>query len=230
MTGHFGLALAAIAFVGSHLVLSHPLRPRLIQALGEARFTLFYSVVATAALAWLIIAWKATGTSLPLWVAPPWAWPLAAGLMLLALLLLAGAFVRNPAFPHPGARPKAIPPPKGMFAITRHPMNVAIILWAATHIMLWGSPRNLIIAGAMLILALAGSIGQDRKKRALLGKHWRDWEARTSFVPFAALLAGRTPWKCVAPDWRAVAIGLAAWIAIIWFHAPHVLPVALLSR
>jgi uncharacterized membrane protein len=50
--------------------------------------------------------------------------------MLVACVLLAGSLVGNPAFPHPGAAPKVIPPPQGVFAITRHPMNWSFMLWA----------------------------------------------------------------------------------------------------
>jgi uncharacterized membrane protein len=81
----------------------------------------------------------------------------------------------------------------------------------------------------MLILALAGSIGQDRKKRSVIGRAWQDWEARTGFVPFAALLTGRARWRNAAPGWIAFGGGLALWLAVTWFHAPQVSPAALLS-
>jgi hypothetical protein len=43
-------------------------------------------------------------------------------------------------------------------------MNWAFILWALVHLSLWWSPRNIIVAVGILILAVAGSIGQDAKK------------------------------------------------------------------
>ena len=39
------LALGTIAFVGTHLAMSHPYRMRLVGQLGEQRFALLYSVV-----------------------------------------------------------------------------------------------------------------------------------------------------------------------------------------
>jgi uncharacterized membrane protein len=225
-----GLALATAAFVGSHLLLSHPFRIRLVGALGEASFTLLYSVVAFLTLGWMIVAWlwAGGGAAIPFWSAPGWAWFAAAALMLLALILLVGSLIRNPAFPRPGAPRRKIGPATGVFAITRHPMNWAFMTWALTHLLLWGSPRNLVVAGGILILALAGSIGQDRKKRAAIGEPWRDWESRTSFVPFAALLSGRASWRVAAPGWMPSLVGLALWLAITWFHAPTVSPIALL--
>ena len=50
------------------------------------------------------------------------------------------SFFRNPAFPIPARSRKAVRPASGVFAVTRHPMNMAFILWALVHIALWGSP------------------------------------------------------------------------------------------
>jgi uncharacterized membrane protein len=230
VSGVGGLAVATAAFVGTHIALSHPLRLRLVGTLGEASFTLLYSLIAFLTLGWMILAWRGTNgdADLPLWAAPGWWWYVAAAIMLLALILLIGALIRNPAFPRPGAPRRKIGPATGVFAITRHPMNWSFMIWALVHLSLWGSARNLIVAGGILLLALAGSIGQDRKKRAAIGEPWRDWEARTSFVPFAALLSGRASWRAAAPGWLPVLAGLALWLAITWFHAPTVSPIALL--
>jgi uncharacterized membrane protein len=228
VSGTLSLALATLAFVGTHLALSHPLRLGLVRNFGEARFVLLYSVVAAVTLGWMIFAYDAADET-PLWIAPVKGWSVALILMLLASILLVGSFVRNPAFPHPGAKPKAPRPATGVFAITRHPMNWSFILWALVHIALWGSPRNLIVAGGILFLAVAGSIGQDRKKRASLGQSWRDWEARTSFVPFGALLSGRAKWRAAAPGWIAVIGGTLLWLAITWYHSPAVSPIVALT-
>jgi uncharacterized membrane protein len=222
------LALATLAFVGTHLALSHPLRLRLVRTVGEQWFAAFYSAVALVTLGWMILAWRAIDESWPLWRAPDWAWPVASGAILVACILLVGSFFRNPAFPHPGAKSKAARPASGVFAVTRHPMNMAFILWALVHIALWGSPRNLIVAGGILLLALLGSIGQDRKKLDVIGEPWRAWMARTSFVPFGALLSGRANWRALGEPWPALLGGALLWLATTWFHAPEVSPIAAL--
>jgi uncharacterized membrane protein len=112
----------------------------------------------------------------------------------------------------------------GVFALTRHPMNMSFALWALVHLSLWGTPRNAIVAGGILVLAIGGSLGQDRKKRAAVGQRWRDWEARTSLVPFAALIQGRARWREAAPGWTAGLGGLVLWLAVTSFHAPTVSP------
>jgi uncharacterized membrane protein len=224
------LALATLAFVGSHLALSHPLRMRLLGQLGEQWFLMLYSAVAVVTLGWMILAYRAVTNSVALWVAPSWAWPVGSGIMLLACILLVGSLFRNPAFPHPGSKPRAVRAASGIFAVTRHPMNMAFILWALVHIALWGSPRNLIVAVGILVLALVGSIGQDGKKLDVLGEPWRQWMARTSFVPFAALLTGRAKWRGLAEAWLAVLLGTLLWLAITWLHAPEASPVVALGR
>ena len=53
-----------------------------------------------------------------------------------------------------------------------------------------------IMAGAIGFLALAGAHMQDRKKRAMMGDAWDDWQSRTSYWPrFGKLVqAGATAW------------------------------------
>jgi uncharacterized membrane protein len=224
------LALATLAFVGTHLAMSHPLRTRLVQHLGDQWFALLYSAVAFVTLGWMILSYRATDESFRFWLTPDWAWPVASGIMLLACILLVGSFFRNPAFPQPGARSRAPRAASGVFAVTRHPMNMAFILWALVHIALWGVLPNLIVAGGILVLALLGSIGQDHKKLNVVGEPWRVWMGRTSFVPFAALLTKRAKWSALREGWPALLLGLLLWLAITRLHAPEVSPIAALTR
>jgi len=231
VTGVSGLAVATAAFVGTHFLMSHPLRPTLVARLGERGFSAAYTIVALATFAWIIFAYGAGTDWAPLWVAPLWWWPIASALMLAASILLAGSLIGNPAFPRPGAKVKEIGAPKGVFAITRHPMNWSFILWALVHASLSGSPRNLIVTVGIFVLALFGSFGQDARKERLLGDSWREWEARTSFVPFVALLQGKLRWRAANPGWIALLGGLVLWALATSYHAPLVSPLGdLLSR
>jgi uncharacterized membrane protein len=224
----YSLLAATGAFVGMHLLLSHPLRPQLVKRLGERGFLGLYSLIAAGTLVWMIVAWRSAGSTYPLWIAPWWLWWGGSFLLIPASILLVGAFIRNPAFPHPGAPPECIPPPRGVFAVTRHPMNWAFILWALVHLAVWGTPRNIIIAGGILILALFGSIGQDRRKAKAMGDAWNGWQARTAFLPLGAQLTGRLPWRAaLLPGWLPVLGGLVFWLLVTWRHAPGVSPIAL---
>jgi uncharacterized membrane protein len=218
------LALATAAFVGTHLLLSHPLRSALVGRLGERGFLGLYSLVAFVTLGWMIWAYRSGDSIAPRWMLPLEAWPLASAVMLVASILLIGSLIRNPALPHPGARPADIPPPKGVFAITRHPMNMSFILWALVHLSVSGSERNVIVAVGILVLAVAGSIGQDRKKLKLIGEPWQRWLAQTSFLPFAALASGRLRWRDAVPHWAALVGGLLVWAVATSLHVPLVSP------
>lgn len=222
MTGLVLLILGTIAFVGTHLAMSHPYRTRLIGAFGEAGFQIAYSIVSVITLGGMIWAYG-DADNIPRWTAPDWAWIAASIVLLIASILLVGSLIRNPAFPHPGAAKLATGPAKGVYAITRHPMNVSFILWALTHIAVYGSPRNIVVALGILILAVAGSIGQDRKKRTLL-PNWRHWEERTSFLPFAALASGRARWNAAVPSPIALIGGLVLWAVVTSLHAPNASP------
>jgi uncharacterized membrane protein len=229
MTPLVGLALATVAFIGTHLLMSHPWRAPLVARLGERGFAGAYVLVSFATFGWMIFAWPPPGT--PYWYAPDWWWLIASALMLFASILLVGSLLKNPAFPKPGAPPRAIGDPKGVFAITRHPMNWSFAIWAAVHIVNAGDPRNLIVAGGILFLALAGSVGQDAKKEKLLGEVWRGWEAKTSFVPFGAALAGKVRWRDAVPGLVSLVGGVILWAVVTSYHAPMASPLGdLLSR
>ena len=203
------LIAANIAFVGTHFAMSHPLRAPMVKALGAGGFTAAYSLVSFATLGWVAFAFKA---------APPAdlpgsaeaGWIIASLLTLLAMILLAGSFIGNPALPTPMAEAQARAEPKGVFIVTRHPMMWAIGLWAASHIVLFWSTRTLVTAAAMGVLALVGAKLQDAKKEALMGAAWAEWESKTSYWPrWGKLLSvGAVP----------LGVGTALWLAGSWLH------------
>jgi uncharacterized membrane protein len=176
------LAIAAIAFVGSHFLLSHPLRAPLVRSLGERPFQGLYSLVALITLAALIWVYRGLGREIPLWTPGDVIWLVASLLMWLASILFVGSFIRNPALP--GA-PGPSGAPRSVFTITRHPMNWSFAVWAIVHAAVVATPKAFILDGAILILAVVGSALQDRKKAGQMGEAWNEWTAHTAFVPFA---------------------------------------------
>ena len=192
------LLSASVAFVGSHFALSHPLRAPLVGALGENGFRILYSLVALATFIWAATAFRSVGAGgTPLWDGMSDAiWIVVTIIMLVASVLLAGSFVRNPALPDARASRNAALPVHGVFHVTRHPMMWSFALWAAAHVLVSPTPRQWIMAGAIGFLALAGAHMQDRKKRALMGDAWDDWQSRTSYWPrFGKLVqAGAVAW------------------------------------
>jgi uncharacterized membrane protein len=212
------LLIAAIAFVGSHFLLSHPLRPPLVRALGERGFLALYVVVAFGTLGWLVLAYIAAPAGVPLWPVGDLLWAIVTLVMLLASILFVGSLVGNPALPDPRAPRTAPAEARGVFAVTRHPMMWGFALWGLCHIAIFPDPANVILAGSIVVLALVGAALQDRKKERLHPEQWRAWEAKTSYWPFAAILSGRARLGGFRPhDWVG---GLVLWFAATWAHIP----------
>jgi len=207
LTTQMGLFFSAIAFVGTHFLLSHPLREPLISRVGERSFQTIYSLIAIALFGSMIWFYGRIGDEPQLWVPGEAAWIAGAVLMWLGSILFVGSFFGNPALP--GARgPRG--GPKAVFAITRHPMMWGFALWAIVHLMVVATPKALVMDGAILLLAGVGAALQDRKKAALMGEAWHEWTAQTAFWPFARGLAN--------PGALALVGGTLLFLVATWLH------------
>ena len=212
------VAAAAVAFVGSHFVLSHPLRRRLVSTIGETGFLGVYSLVAFATLGWLIAAYLKAPLTTPLWQAGDGVWAVATVIMLIASILLMGSLIRNPALPT-GGGPAAFPAAAlGVYAVTRHPMMWSFVLWGLCHIAVFPVAKSNIVAAAIVILALVGAALQDRKKEQLQPDLWPEWESKTSYLPFAAIAAGRA--RLGGFGLHALLGGFVVWLVATWAHMP----------
>lgn len=176
-----GLTLSALLFVGTHFLLSHPLRGPLVRAMGEGPFRSVYSLVALITFGSMVYFYRIIGREPQLWMPSDTIWIVGSLLMWFASILFVGSFAGNPALPGaPGPRGG----PKGVFTITRHPMMWSFALWAGVHLSVVAMPKALVLDGAIILLAIAGAAGQDAKKGRLMGDAWHEWTAQTAFVPF----------------------------------------------
>lgn len=208
MTGMASLALASATFVGSHFLLSHPLRQPLVGRIGEGPFRNLYSLVALVTFGAMIWVYARIGDQAPLWDVGEGGWIVATVLMFIGSILFVGSFLGNPALP--GARLERGKVAGGVFAITRHPMMWGFALWAITHIVVVATPKALLFDGAVLFLALAGSFGQDRKKAKLMGERFHEWTAQTAFIPFTRDFSN--------PGAIALIGGTALFLLATWLH------------
>ncbi|SFP79575.1 NnrU family protein [Sphingomonas rubra] len=218
MDGAAGVIAAAAAFVGTHFLLSHPLRRPLVAALGEWGFLLLYSLVAAVTLGWLVLAYRAAPASAPWWPVGDGLWAVATALMLAASVLLMGSLVGNPALPNPTGTTTPPAEARGVFAITRHPMMWSFAIWGVAHVIVYPVAANIVVAVGIAFLALVGAAMQDRKKAALDPRGWPAWEARTSYWPFAAIL--RRHARASGLGAHAIGGGLVVWLVATWAHLP----------
>lgn len=213
------LILACIAFVGTHLLLSHPLRAPLVARAGEGAFLGIYSLVAFLTLGWMVWAYRAIPDEPFLWEVGDGLWAVATVVTLLAAVLFMGSLLGNPAMPNPGATDDTPPTEaRGVFAITRHPMMWSFALWSLAHALVFPQVANLVLVGTIAFLALVGAWAQDRKKEQLRPTFWRAWEAKTSFWPFAAVAGGRA--RLAGFRGHDLGGGLVIWLAGSWAHIP----------
>jgi uncharacterized membrane protein len=224
------LIWALITFVGTHFLMSHPLRALMAMRFGTAQFQIVYSVVALATFVWVVLAFRAAPVTAPLWEAGDGLWATASLFMLGGAILLAGSFAGNPALPRPDAGSLAKSPARGVFAITRHPMMWGFALWALVHLLVSPQEKVILLTTGLAILALGGSAGQDRKKAVLMGEEWRDWASRTSFIPFGNQLAGKASWSTAWPGTTIFLVGVVVWLLATYAHPLLGAPVAGVRR
>ncbi|MCR6633016.1 MAG: NnrU family protein [Magnetospirillum sp.] len=218
MSNFLPLVLFALLFVGGHVVLSSlPVRDRLVAVLGERVYIPLYATLATASLTGLIWAW-ARAPFVELWPAPrALAWvPLV--LMPLAFWLLVEGLSRtNPGAVYQAERPVATRP-KGLFAVTRHPGMWGFALWAASHLVVNGDLASVVMIGAVLVLALGGSLHIDARRRAKLGAGWDEYARHSSWLPFLALAQGRSRLHLAELGWKRPLAALVLYAAMLHLH------------
>jgi uncharacterized membrane protein len=197
------LVFGMLAFIGTHLLMSHPLRPAMVRQFGQSGFLGVYSIISLLTFSGAVVAFGKAPAAPQLWdgqaIVP---WILASLLTLVATALFLASLAGNPALPGTNVSGLSTRLPQGVFKVTRHPMMSAFVLWGVAHILVAPSARTIILAGGIIALAVLGSRGQDAKKAALHGHEWRMWMKRTSFLPNPAALGHLGfYWSAAVPVW-----------------------------
>lgn len=176
-----------IVFLGIHSVriFAPHVRTRLIAGFGggqkvEGLWKLAYSAIAVLSLIWMISGYQAAKASLGfVWLPPVWMAHITILLMLPALILLVAAYV-----------------PSKIKARVRHPMLLAVKIWALAHLLANGFGVHLILFGAFLAWAVLDRISVKKRGEA------------DPITPGG--------W---GGDVTAVLIGVALWlILLLWAH------------
>ena len=217
------LICAAAFFVLLHLLISGTrVRDALTGAIGQGPYMGAFSLASVAGLTWLGFAFaqgRGASWDVAYWSATPITREIQLGLMLLSLLLIVpGLTTSNPtSVAQEGAldRPDVV---KGMLRITRHPFLWGVAIWAAGHLLVNGDRAGVVLFGAMLALAIFGTVSIDGKRRRTLGDRWDSFAAETSNIPFAAILAGRQSLKIGEIGWWRIALGLVIYAALLFGH------------
>ena len=198
----WGLALAAAAFFGLHLLPVVPgLRAAAIKRLTRNGYRGVFSLLSIAAFGWLIAAHR--GADVELWWLGDWARlvPLAVLPVALCLLILV--------YSAPGKAKK----------IVRHPMLTAVLLWALAHVLPNGDAASLILFGAAALYALVDMPLNNARIRREEPAIWAERARTSSMIPFAALIEGRAgPLDVQRVALRGVLPAVVVYLVILFAH------------
>ena len=212
------LIAAAAVFLVIHLLISGTrVRDAITGAIGGRAYLGLFSLASIAIIIWLVMSYNAAQASAD----NPGLYDLGRGVRDLGIPVLALAFllgVQGLLMPNPtsvqqeGAAAKE-GVVKGVLRITRHPFLWGVILWSGFHVAANGDLASVIFFGTFFVLALFGTFSIDAKRRRNLGDAWNAFAAKTSNIPFAAVIAGRNRLK------MAESFGWRFWAALILFLA-----------
>jgi uncharacterized membrane protein len=220
MTPLYSLIFAAVAWVLLHLGVSGTaLRTRLVEVLGAGTFRIVFSLASVAVIYWIATSYGRAGAVRVLWTSPHWLIVACMLLMLPALLLLVGSVtVRNPTMVG-GKRALATDDAaRGILRVVRHPMLWAFAIWAAAHLIMFGTLGGAVFFGAFLVVALAGMPSLDAKIGKRNTQGWAAFVQATSNIPFVAIAQGRNRFVFAEIGVWRIAIAILAWFGLIALH------------
>ena len=190
---------AAIVFLAIHLLPGTPLRGQAVRAIGEGPYRGIFSLVSAAVLVWMAAAYGRAPYE-ELWPQAPWTrWVPLVVMPFAFVLFVCGLTSRNPSMAGMEKSVDAQFAVTGFLTVTRHPILWSFALGALAHLPANGDRASLWLFGSLALLALAGMAMIDRRKGEEIGAAWGPILMRSSAIPFAAVLQGRTE-----ADWRGI--------------------------
>ena len=104
----------------------------------------------------------------------------------------------------------------GIIRISRHPQAVGQILWCVTHALWIGSSFTLVTCIGLIGHHLFAVWHGDRRLRARFGDAFEELKAKTSVVPFLAVIDGRQQlaWREFL---RPAQLGIVIAVGIFWW-------------
>ena len=141
------LVIGLVLFLGVHSASIVGVRDRAVAILGEGPWKGVYSLVSAVGLALIVFGYaQARQAPVLLWAPPVWTRHLALVLLLPVFPLLLAAYL-----------------PGRIRTAARHPMLVAVKLWALAHLVANGMLPDLLLFGGFLAWAVADRISLKRR-------------------------------------------------------------------
>ncbi len=112
----------------------------------------------------------------------------------------------------------------GIIRITRHPQMVGQVIWCIAHTLWLGTSFTLVTSLGLIAHHLFAVWHGDRRLADRYGEAFEKVKARTSIIPFKAIIDGRQTLK-----WqeylRPAYIGVAIFVMIFWWGHPWLMKV-----
>ena len=183
--GEFLLALGV--FLLSHAIpVRPPVRPWLIAHLGRAGYFTAYSLFSLAVLGWLIVAAARAPYVEVIPPLPALRWAPLLVMPVVCWLAAAGMAIRNPLSFGGLGRGPFDPARPGILRICRHPILLALLLWAMSHLVANGSLAHVILFGLFAGFAVLGMALIDRRKAREMGPEWQRLSQNTARLSLSA--------------------------------------------
>lgn len=182
-------AAVFVAFFLTHSIPTRPrVRARLIALFGARGYLIGYSTLSTVMLAVLIVAARHAPFVL-LWPQAIWQHHVVlAGMFGVCLILAFSLGAPNP-FSFGGAHNDRFDPAHpGIVRWTRHPILLALLLWAALHLLPNGDLAHVLLFGVFALFAGLGRwLINRRKMREMTPTHWAALDASVRASPLFRL-------------------------------------------
>lgn len=186
------LILGLALFLGMHgFTMARGQREMMMKRFGEGGYKGIYTLVSLLGFVLIIYGFQLyrSGGMIPVWSPPMWMGHLALLLTLPIFILLAAT--------NSGGR---------IHAAVKHPMLLAVKIWAAAHLLANGDLGSILLFGGFLAWAVMARISLKRRAGvtvpAASGFTQRDW---------IAIGAGLVLWFVFARWLHPLLIGVAAW-------------------
>jgi uncharacterized membrane protein len=217
------LIAAAVVFLGIHLLISGTrIRDAITGTIGEGAYMGLFSLASIGVIVWMAMSYRAAQASADnsaLWVAGIGLHHMALPVVLLAFIIgVPGLLSANPTSVRQEGAASKEGTVRGVLRITRHPFLWGVAIWSAFHLSVNGDEASVIFFGTFLVLSVLGTFSIDAKRKRKLGDAWTGFAAKTSNIPFAAILSRRTTFKPLEYfDWRFFA-AVALYCVVLLFH------------
>jgi uncharacterized membrane protein len=218
------LLAAAAVFLALHLLVAGTrVRDAITAAIGENAYAGLFSFASLAAIVWLAMAYNRANGGADDRVL----YDLGVGARHAAILVVGIAFflgVQGLLMPNPtSVRQEAVAgredAVRGVLRITRHPFLWGVAIWSAFHVTANGNLASVVFFGTFFLLAVLGTFSIDAKRRRKMGETWTEFAAKTSNIPFAAVIAGRNSLNAGESfGWR-FGVALLVFLAVLFSHS-----------